>query len=349
MSFAPTPFSEPVEAQLIKLAGVSYSGEQGLNVFWEEETQQVFFQVKSKEFRANGSRLWESCGPECTPECMEENDGHQVYDDDGDSIYDEPLQEWWTSSDANILESIAFFTNVRPSCICFSDLFVFNMFGHGKAADEEIQVRIYVCDWSDFAGRFYLEFGVARSDRHFSDNFQRAAHVLAYENRPYDTWPTYEDEKRQEAELRMAASEVSGICFCVATNPDRTASTVCDSTHVGELCNNCDHELAPEDRDWEIYVWKQYAAEYRGWSCMYGCEPMIEQDHAGNIHCATCSAPAMLQCTCGTPTLYRMDTVKDGKHASPTCGLCFRHVPEDVLVAYEQRVQEFVADTGGRL
>ena len=323
-----------------KLASVTYNSDVGLIVFWDEETRRVFYQVRSEDFRANGSYLQQSCVSTC--DAADEDDCHP-YDEHGEPIYDEPIQEWWVSSDTNILESIAYFCRKSRHTIFFSDLFLFTKPSHGKAADNELQVNIYDCDWSDFAcDKLYLEFGVV-FEGIFWNNFRRAAFALANQGRPY------EDVDRYETELRKEASHASKTCYCAVSKPEKTASTTCDAVYVGDICVDCGYTLQPEDHERAILYWTQTSSAYRGKTCARGCDPIIEEDAEGKIRCEECWDPVRRMCVCTKPSLRRSDTVHDGRYASPTCGSCYHEVPDDMLAEYEKSVRKFVNATNGRL
>ena len=348
----PISFFGPLtESRLHKLAAVTFRRERGLNVFWEEETRQVFYQVQSEDFRANGNVQWRSCGkPDCDGYCelSDEDEYHSILcDENGDTIYDEPIHEWWVSSDANILESVAFFKKTSSFSIFFSDLFLFKRPGHGKAADHELQLHIYDCDWSDFAcEKLYLEFGVEIMGA-FWDNFRRAAVAIANQDRPYST---YENLETYEAELRKVFSRKNEVCCCKEPKTEKIANTMLDAVRVGDTCQTCWFTLDAKDLARESELWKQTVRDYRGERCDTCCGTIIEEDTAGNMRCEACWEPVRLKCVCVTPTLCRSETVTDGRYASPTCGMCYRYVPDDdVLTTFEKNVREFVVATNGRL
>jgi len=369
-AFAPLAFfglTDERRSKFHKVASVWYNEKEGLNVFWEEDTRQVFYQVKSDDFRANGYIRYEMCSDVSKEgycaECAEQTNYHPVRDFTGTILWTEPIHEWWMSSDANILVSVAYFLNESLMMLYFTNFFVFDRPGHCKPADDDLQVTVYECEWSDFAcEKLRLEFGV-KKDGYFDDNFHRGGFILATLNRSYYEEVTFEDIMKYENELRFAGKavtaanavpaeanriEVEAMCSCIEPNPEKGASTVCDAVFVGITCTNCHNTLAQADRDQAIRIWRDSVKDYRDKTTC--CESsIVVEDRVGKIRCEDCWTQIRPECECVNPDLYRKMKFQDGYFASLTCGGCNRYLPKPVLEKFEAEIVAFVEETQGRL
>ena len=240
---------------------------EGLNVFWDDASRQVVYQVKSEEFRTNGEILREPCIYDEEGYCEEcgrsGTSSHQVIDYDGNLVWDksEKLQEWWSSPDLNILESIAHFLRTPSSNIRFTNIFLHERLRERKPADNELEVSIHTSDWSDFAcEKMYLEFTV-RADGCFVfpyklemcdcvvpnpevGDFLRClmcGGLAALDDRDRTlcckTKLTY-GEAVEKAKCTTCLKHVRLECPCV--NPTlRRSETVCDDRYANPTCGKC--------------------------------------------------------------------------------------------------------------
>ena len=271
------------------------------------------------------------------------------WDDETQTVLYQFENNWWYSKDSNILESVAYFCGVPSSLVRFSGLFVFDMPGKGKAADNEVQVGIYECDWSDFAcEKLYLEFEV-RTDRYFVDNCRRGGAVLAELNCPYE--PTLDDEIAFEDVLRLTKilDAQPKKCACVEPNPEKYAFTTCDAVYVGDDCLNCQCSIASSDREREMRIWKKDVEKYQGMPACCPCADAITEDRVGKIRCSLCWKQVRLECACANPAVYRKMNFEDGYYASLTCSACKNYLPSKVLEEFEAEIVAFVEETQGRL
>jgi hypothetical protein len=151
------PISAPIQP-LRKLATITHRNNGGLSVFWDENSRYVYFHVTSHAFQRKGF-----------------------------------VDEWWFQEDGNICDSLADFVDEIPSEIYFNNIFLFRKPGHGKAADDQLMLDIYDCDWSDFAcEKMSLEFNVCtHHNLAFLNKWERAGQAFAEAYCPYE--PELED------------------------------------------------------------------------------------------------------------------------------------------------------------
>lgn len=270
-------------------------------------------------------------------------------DDETRTVFYKVDNEWWWFIDSNILESVAFFCELPSSLVRFSGLFVFDKPGKGKAADNQVQVGIYECDWSDFAcEKLYLEFSV-RTDRYFVDNCRRGGAVLAELNCPHE--PTLEDEIAFEDVLRL--TEILDAqpkkCECAEPKPEKRAFTTCDAVYVGQGCLSCNGTIDAVTCERTMRIWKQDTRKYQGMpACCAGADTVAE-DRVGKIRCSLCWKQVRLECACANPAVYRKMKFEDGYYASLTCGSCENYLPAKVLDDFEAEIVAFVEESQGYL
>jgi len=86
--------------------------------------------------------------------------------------------EWYIQPNGSTTESLAALLHCSPYHIVAKNVFLFDTPGRGKAADTEMAVSFYGCEWSDY-GRdsIYIQFHLLLR-HHYANNLQRLIGVI---------------------------------------------------------------------------------------------------------------------------------------------------------------------------
>jgi hypothetical protein len=86
--------------------------------------------------------------------------------------------KWFIQPDGPVTRTLSKLLDCQPHNVVVKGLFLFETPGHGKAADQEMAVSFYDCDWSDYAcDRIAIQFN-AEANRKCETNVQRLIAVV---------------------------------------------------------------------------------------------------------------------------------------------------------------------------
>lgn len=159
--------------------------------------------------------------------------------------------DWHCEDDGKIVDTVARFLGVHyTEEVIFNNIMIFDEAGrHGKAADEQLLLDIYDCEWSDFAcENQVLHFNARRLYGVGPNKYRRLAEVMWAEKWYPGLQPDYAEIDRLEAEFRAKAKAEAAV---VITYPGTQEHSDLLRSDIATYIKRFEQRVAAGEPDWE--------------------------------------------------------------------------------------------------